>query len=167
VQGVPRDGLGIPVLPIVMGVGSAVAAIVGKKKKPKVMREAAKSAVAQIYLELLGRDPWNPYDAGAEGFVNCLVEGWCETDFVRTEVLKSSEYRDVEMRRAAQAYGALPAGGALVPAGGVPAAALAPGSAAGGLAPFSGGGIPSTIAGIPLVWLIGGVALLMLLRRGG
>lgn len=161
-----RDGLGLPIVPIVMAAVSAVGAIVGsRRRKPKVTREEAKRAVQAIYLELLSRDPWDPYDAGAEGYVNCLVEGWCDVDFVRTEVLKAPEYRDVEMRRAAQVYGLAPgasAGISPVPTvGGGLAPSLAP--VGGPLAPA--GGIPSEVFGIPIVYLIGGVALLMLMRR--
>lgn len=150
-QVAPRDGLGLPIVPIIMGV-SAIVGLFRKPKKPKVTKEDAKNAVEQIYLELLERDPWNPYDQGAEGYVNCLVEGWCNTDFVRTEVLKAPEYRDVQARKAAKVYGTTPP----VPMSGAPGAP--PPSAFGDL-------IPPTIGGIPTAYVAGGLVLLMLLKR--
>jgi hypothetical protein len=130
---------------------------------PKVSRDEAKRAVQNIYLELLLRDPWSPYDAGAEGYVNCLVEGWCNTDFVRTEVIKSPEYRDKELARAQQVYGAAPAAGSsLVPSPGAPSY----GSPSYGSPMAMDGGITSmSIAGIPVVYLAGGLVLLMLLKK--
>jgi len=129
---------------------------------PKVSKDEAKRAVANIYLELLLRDPWNPYDAGAEGYVNCLVEGWCNTDFVRTEVIKSGEYRDKELARAQKVYAAAP-GGAL-PSGG---SSFVPSSGDySPYAPMGGGGIMSMeVGGIPIVYLAGGLVLLMLLKK--
>lgn len=113
-----------------------------------VSKDVAKTAVQNIYLELLLRDPWNPYDAGAEGFVNCLVEGWCSTDFVRQEVIKSPEYADKELARAQAVYGA----------GGTASSAAMPYSPLGGI-------MSMTVAGIPVVYLAGGLLLLSLLRR--
>jgi hypothetical protein len=126
-----------------------------------VSKDEAKRAVQNIYLELLLRDPWGtPYDQGAEGYVNCLTEGWCNTDFVRTEVIKSSEYKDKELARAQSVYGT----------GGTASSAAAGGSSAAmpydasSYAPI--GGITSmTVAGIPVVYLAGGVVLLMLLKK--
>lgn len=126
----------------------------GLGKAPKVSQEEAKRAVQAIYLELFLRDPWNPYDAGAEGYVKCLTEGWCTTDYVRTEALNSPEYRDKELQRAQKVYGTAP-GGAL------------PSSGAPGYAPMDGGITSMTIAGIPIVYLAGGVVLLMLLKKRG
>ena len=126
----------------------------GLGKTPAVSQEEAKRAVQAIYQELFLRDPWNPYDAGAEGYVKCLTEGWCTTDFVRTEALKSDEYRDKELQRAQKVYGTAP-GGALPSSG-------APGYAA---APSDGGIFGMTVAGIPIVYLAGGVVLLMLLKK--
>lgn len=147
------DGLGFPVFTLIM-LGTAVAGLFRHPKKPKVTKEQAKTAVQQIYLELLERDPWNPYDAGAEGYVNCLVEGWCNTDFVRTEVLKAPEYRDVQMRKAAKAYG--PAESGAVTTSGLP---LVPG------APSFQSLTSMTVAGIPVVYIVGGIVLLSLLKR--
>lgn len=125
----------------------------GLGKKAAVSKDEAKRTVQAIYQELLLRDPWNPYDAGAEGYVNCLVEGWCTPDFVRTEVIKAPEYAEKELQRAQAVY----ASGA--PAGASPSS--------GGYAPAMSsfaGGIPSSIGGIPIVALVGGLALLMLLK---
>ena len=130
---------------------------------PKISKDEAKRAVQSIYLELLLRDPWNPYDAGAEGYANCLVEGWCNTDFVRTEVIKSGEYRDKELARAQKVYAAAP-GGAL-PSGGSSLVPSLP-SSGGYYPPMDAGGITSmTIAGIPVLYLAGGLVLLMLLKK--
>jgi len=127
---------------------------------PKISKDEAKRAVANIYLELLLRDPWNPYDAGAEGYVNCLVEGWCNTDFVRTEVIKSGEYRDKELARAQKVYATAPSGA--FPSGG---SSLVP-SSGGYYPPMDAGGITSmTVAGIPIVYIAGGLVLLMLLKK--
>lgn len=118
--------------------------------------EEAKRTVQNIYLELLLRDPWNKatYDAGAEGYVNCLVDGWCDTDFVRTEVIKSPEYADKEMARAQRVY---------APGGAVPSSA--PGGYS-SFAPMDWGGIMSmSVAGIPIVYLAGGLVLLMMLKK--
>lgn len=163
VQAVPRDGLGFPIIPIVMGVVSAVGALKGKGGgKPK--EADAKEAVRQIYLELLGREP----DPGAKGYIDCLIKGaqhdpnkgWCDVDFIRTEILKGSEYRDVEMRKAREAYGLAP-GGAL-PSSGAPGAAPYPP----GAGPYPpAGDAPGTIFGIPILYVVGGVALLMLMKR--
>lgn len=147
-----RDGLGFPIVPIIMGASSLVGLFKGKKGKPKVTEADAKKAVQQIYLELLERDPWNPHDAGAMGYVQCLVEGWCDTDFVRTEVLKSKEYHDVQQRKAAAAYGAAP--------GATPSS-----SSAGVLSPSFGSAFGGLNLGPYAPYLIGGVVLLMLLRR--
>jgi len=127
----------------------------GLGKAPKVSKEEAKRAVQSIYQELLLRDPWNPYDAGAEGYVNCLVGGWCETDFVRTEVIKSAEYKDKELARAQAVYGA-PTQSGMVTTSGLP---LLPGTSMGG------GIMDMSIAGIPLPYLAGGLVLLMLLKK--
>lgn len=127
------NGLGFPiVLPIALAVGSLVG---GKllKKKPKVTEADAKNAVQQVYLELFGRDPWSPYDRGAEGYVKCLVEGWCDIDFVRTELLKSQEYRDVQTRKAQAVFA--PA------ATGAPVLSLPGGLDVGGILPYALGGI--------------------------
>jgi len=129
---------------------------------PKVSRDEAKRVVQSIYLELLLRDPWSPYDAGAEGYVNCLVEGWCNPDFVRTEVIKAPEYRDKELARAQKVYA--PPGGA------IPGSSLVPSSSFGArapdYAPMDGGGITSmTVAGIPVLYLAGGLVLLMMLKK--
>lgn len=152
VQAVPRDGLGLPIVPVVIGAVSAIGGLF--RGAPKVTEEDAKSAVRQIYLELLEREP----DAGAQGYIDCLYKGaqhdpsrgWCDVDFIRTELLKSQEYRDLQARKAAAVYGA--------PA---PAAGFAPG----GALPTGEGISTMTIAGIPIVYLAGGLALLMLLRR--
>lgn len=130
-----------------------------------VSKDQAKKAVQSIYLELLLRDPWNPYDAGAEGYVNCLIEGWCSTDFVRQELIKSSEYRDKELQRAQAVYG--PGGSAssaLVP-GSVAASMPYGASSQAGYAPAGGGILSMTIGGIPVVFLAGGALLLSLLKK--
>ena len=108
-----------------------------------VKRSDAKKAVQQIYLELLLRDPFDPYDFGAKGKVDCLVEGWCDVDFLRTEVLKSDEFRALQEKMASQTREQAQA-------------TLSPGFV---------GGLPSAIAGVPLPYIIGGVALLLLVRK--
>lgn len=127
---------------------------------PKVSRDEAKRVVQNVYLELLLRDPWSPYDAGAEGYVNCLTGGWCNPDFVRTEVIKAPEYRDKELARAQKVYGAAPGGA-------VPGSSFAPSSGdSSPYAPMGGGGIMSMeVGGIPIVYLAGGLALLMMLKK--
>lgn len=159
VQCVPRDGLGFPIVPIIMG-ASAVAGLF-MKKKTKLTEADAKKLVQQIYLELLEREP----DPGAQGYIDCLIKGaqhdpnkgWCDVDFIRTELLKSPEYRDLQVLKAQQAYGLAPGA----------APGLAPGAP--GALPQGGypptGGIPGEIFGIPLIYVAGAVALLMLMRR--
>ena len=98
-----QDGLGFPIGLAIAG-GSALFGALKGKKKPKVTREDAESAVRQVYLELLERDPFDPVDPGAEGYVTCLLEGWCDVDFVRTEVLKSPEFRNLQTRKAQAAF---------------------------------------------------------------
>lgn len=137
----------------------------GLGKAAKISKDEAKRAVQSVYLELLLRDPWNPYDAGAEGYVNCLTEGWCDVDFVRTELIKSAEYRDKELARATKVYAA-----AAAPGGAIPGSSLVPSSGssfgAPGYAPVDGGGIMSmTVAGIPIVYLAGGLVLFMMLKK--
>lgn len=160
VQCVPRDGLGFPIVPIIMG-ASAVAGLFMKKKGSKLTEADAKKLVQQIYLELLEREP----DPGAQGYIDCLIKGaqhdpdkgWCDVDFIRTELLKSPEYRDLQVRKAQEAYGLAP--------GAAPGLAPSPGAPASGVYPPAGGGIPGEIFGIPLIYVIGGVALLMFMRR--
>lgn len=152
-----RSGLGFPIVPIIMGVVSVVGAVKAKKKSSKISDADAKSAVQQVYLELLERDPWNPNDPGAMGYVNCLLEGWCDVDFIRTEVLKSKEYKDVQMRKAAVVYNP-----AVAPSGFGESLFL------GGTAP--GGGIvetltSGTVAGIPFTWIALGLGLVLLMKR--
>lgn len=139
-------------------IGLAIGSLFAHRpKKPKVTKDDAKSAVQQIYLELLERDPWNPYDKGAEGYVNCLVEGWCNIDFVRTEVLKAPEYKDVQTRKAVAAYGPTQSGS--VTTSGLPAV---PGSAGG----FNLSTLTAMqVGGIPVLYLAGGLVVFSLLRR--
>lgn len=113
---------------------------------PKIPRDEAKRVVQAIYVELLLRDPWDPYDSGAEGYVNCFVEGRCTTDSVRIEIIKSREFRDKELQRMQNAYATPPASpGAPSPDAGVMAL---------------------TVGGIPVVYLAGAlVVLVMLLKR--
>jgi hypothetical protein len=130
----------------------------GLGAEPTVSREEAKRAVRSIYLELLLRDPWDPYDAAAEGYVNCLTgTPWrCDIDFVRTEVIASPEYKDKELARARAVYGA-PVQSGVVTTSGLPPLP--------GAAPAGGGIMEMSIGGIPLPYLAGGLVLLMLLKR--
>lgn len=146
-------------MPIVMGASAVVGLFT--KKKPKLTEADAKKAVQQVYLELLEREPDYP---GAQGYVDCLIKGaqhdpsrgWCDVDFIRTELLKSQEYQDLQLRKAQQVYGVAPgAAQGLAPSQGAP----------GYYPPTGGGGVPGEIFGIPLVYLIGVVALLMLMKR--
>lgn len=143
------DGLGFPFIPLIAaGVSTAISAL-RSKGKDKVTSQDAENAVRQIYLELLEREP----DPGSQGFADCLVNGSCDVDFVRTEILKSPEYHDLQVRKATAAY--------------------APESP--GYTPTAGGGgssaLPSvsslssmSIGGIPLPYLVGGVLLFSLLK---
>lgn len=141
----PGGGLGFPILPIVMGASALVGLF--KKKKPKITEAQAKSVVQQSYLEILERDPWNPYDKAAEGFITCQLEGWCDADQIRTWLLQSDEYHKLQKKKAAEVYGSSAASGG------------------GALPSFSAMGLPSEIGGIPLPYLAGGILLLLLLRR--
>ena len=111
-----------------------------------VKRADAKKAVQQIYLELLLRDSLDPWDSGAAGYINCLVDGWCDVDFIRTEVLRSDEFRTLQGKMAMQQRGQAREQ--------VRQAAVS-----------SAFEIPSAIAGVPLPYIIGGVALLLLARK--
>ena len=106
-----------------------------------IKREDAVNAVNQIYLELLGRESLN--DPGAVPYVDCLVDRSCDVDSIRTEILQSPEFRTVQENRATRER--------------EQAQEQAAGEAA--------DGIPSTIAGIPLAYIIGGVGALLLLRK--
>ena len=112
-----------------------------------VRREAAVGAVNQIYLELLGRESLN--DPGAVPYVDCLVDRSCDVDSIRTEILQSPEFRTVQDKRASSER--------------EQARQQAAGETTSPLALL--GGIPSTIAGVPLPYIIGGVGLLLLLRK--
>lgn len=119
-----------------------------------VKREDAIGAVNQIYLELLERPAIG--DPGSVGFVDCLVSGECDVDFVRTEVLSSPEFQrlqEVRVRKELEARRAT-------------TSAMAPG-AAGAALPGLVAGLPSSVAGIPLTYIIGGFAALLLLRKKG
>lgn len=109
-----------------------------------VKREDAEGAVNQIYLELLERPAIG--DPGSVPYVDCLVNGECDVDFVRTEVLSSPEFRALQEGRVQRE---LETRRATTPS-------VAPGFAA---------GLPSSIAGIPLTYIIGGVAALFLLKK--
>lgn len=139
-------GLGFPFALVGLGVSAAISALKGRKGEPKVSQADAEKVVRQTYLELLEREP----DAASQGYVDCLVEGWCDVDFIRTEILKSPEYRDVQTRKAVATY--------------------APTNQS-GFAPTSGGALPSvsslasmSIGGIPLPYVVGGVLLFSLLK---
>jgi hypothetical protein len=113
--------------------------------------EQAKRTVQTLFLELLLRDPFAQgpeQTAGAMGYVNCLAEGSCDVDFVRSELIRSAEYKDKELARARAVYGgpAKPGAGTTSPAS-------------------VGGLLETTIGGIPLPYLAGGLVLLMLLKR--
>jgi hypothetical protein len=137
----------------------------GLGKGPKVSEEEARRVVQTIYQELLLRDPWAPGSVGPGGkggkpgydtdtvalsYVNCLVDRWCDVDFVRAEVIQSAEYKDKELARARAVYGGPAQSGA---------GTTSPGAASGG------GLLETTIGGIPLPYLAGGLVLLMLLKR--
>ncbi len=122
---------------------------------PRISQKEAKRAVQTVYLELLLRDPWSPHDEGAMGYVNCLVEGWCDVDFVRTELIRSQEYKDKELARAQRVYGALTESG-MVTTSGLPALPSSP---------MGGGILGMSVGGIPLPYLAGGLVLLMLLKK--
>jgi hypothetical protein len=136
----------------------------GLGKGPKVSEEEARRVVQSIYQELLLRDPWAPgsvgpagkggkpgYDTVALSYVNCLVDRWCDVDFVRTEVIQSAEYKEKDLARARAVYGGAP------PKPG--AGTTSPGAAS------VGGLLETTIGGIPLPYLAGGLVLLMLLKK--
>lgn len=138
-------GLGFPFALIGVGVSAAISALKAKGGKNKVSRTDAEKVVRQTYLELLEREP----DPESEGYVNCLVEGWCDVDFVRTEVLKSPEYQDLQIRKATAVYA--PEAGAYTPT-------------TGGAAPSLASFTSMSIGGIPLPYLLGGVLVLSLLK---
>jgi len=132
------------------GLGKGAAADLRRRGQ----EEEAKRVVRSIFLEFLLRDPFaeGPEQTkGAMGYVNCLVEGWCDADFVRTEILGSQEYKDKELARARAVYGGAP------PKPG--AGTTSPGAAS------VGGLLETTIGGIPLPYLAGGLVLLMLLKK--
>jgi len=115
-----------------------------------VKREDAVGAVNQIYLELLERPAIG--DSGSVGFVDCLMSGECDVDFVRTEVLSSPEFRTLQESRVRKE---LEARQATTPS-------MAPGVTLPGLVAR----LPSSVAGIPLMYIIGGgVAALLLLKK--
>lgn len=163
VQLVPRDGLGLPIVPIVMAGGSALFTLFNRPKCPaKMSADDAKSIVKQIFLELLEREPDYP---GAQGYVDGLLlrnKADCENkpletpgqfspDDVRTMVLSSQEYRDLQARKAAAVYGE-PGGPGASPA-------------ASGYTSDGGGISTMSVAGIPVVYLGAGLLLLMLMKR--
>lgn len=133
-----QDGLGGILSVLTFG-------LLGRDKGVK--RSDAEKAVQQIYLELLLRDPLNPRDPGMKGFVNCLVAGWCDVDFVRTEILKSPEFRELQEKLVTQELErAKQFSGSSTFAFGLPA-------------------LPSVVAGVPLPVIIGGVVLLFLMMK--
>jgi hypothetical protein len=85
------------------------------------------------------------------GYVNCLAEGSCDVDFVRSELIRSAEYKEKDLARARAVYGGAP------PKPG--AGTTSPGAAS------VGGLLETTIGGIPLPYLAGGLVLLMLLKK--
>ncbi|MGH7259945.1 MAG: hypothetical protein ACREI9_04605 [Nitrospiraceae bacterium] len=125
----------------------------------KYSEAQAKQAVQQVFLEILEREPNYP---GVQGYVDCLLErenkknfgpGSCNVDDLRTMVLQSQEYRDLQARKAAAVYGA-PAESGMVTTSGLP------------FLPGAEGGIMSmSVGGIPLPILAGGLVLLMLLKK--
>jgi hypothetical protein len=136
----------------------------GLGKGPKVSEEEARRVVQTIYQELLLRDPWAPgsspggkggkpgYDTVALSYVNCLVDRWCDVDFVRAEVIQSAEYKEKDLARARAVYGGPAQSGA-----GTTSPATSPASV--------GGLMDTTIGGIPLPYLAGGLVLLMFLKK--
>lgn len=152
------EGLGfIPLL--VMGAATAVSAIVAKRRRDaanRVSPEDARNAVQQIYLELLERDPLNPYDPGIEGHADCLVKRQCTVDTIRTGILQGPEFRELQERKAARVYGAAATGAAAGSSPSSGAAAFAPSS-------FPSFGLGGLEQYLPLA--IGGFVLLMFLRR--
>lgn len=155
-----RDGLGFPVLPIAMGASALVGLFKGKPSQEKMTPERAKSLVRQISLEILEREPDYP---GMQPYVDCLVKredrslgdarfgaGTCNVDDLRTNMLQSDEYRNLQQKKAAIAYGVDPA----TVASSGDAAVLSPALASplAGLGPYA-------------PYILGGVVLLMLLRR--
>lgn len=129
--------------------------------KAKVSQDEAKRTIQQIFLEILEREPDYP---GAQSMVDCLLSrendknfgpGSCNVDDLRTNVLKSQEYRDLQARKAAAVYGA-------------PAPSGSPGSASSSFYPTDGGGggiMSMTVAGIPIVYLAGGLVVLLMVMK--
>ncbi len=114
-----------------------------------VKREDAAGAVNQIYLELLERPAID--DPGSVGFVDCLVSGDCNVDFVRTEVLSSPEFQAKQAGRVKKELEARQA--------------ATPTTAPSFTIPGVVAGLPSSVAGIPLTYIIGGFAALLLLKK--
>lgn len=136
----------------------------------QMSRADAERVVKQIFLEILEREPSqdslrDPKRAGH--YVDCLVKrhdkslgerrfgpGTCSVDDIRTNVLNSEEYRQLQMRKAEAVYGAAPSGSDSSLPG-------APG----------GGGVPgfSALGGIDLSrhwpYILGGVVLITLLKK--
>lgn len=110
-----------------------------------IKRKDADSAVNQIYLELLERPSID--DPGSEGFVRCLMTRECNVDFVRTEVLSSPEFRALQEGRVRRELEARTSRVSDVTFSGLVA------------------GLPSSVAGIPLMYIVGGVAALLLLKK--
>lgn len=130
----------------------------------KFSESEARSAVQQIYLELLGREPDYP---AAQGYVDCAREGKnCPTLSggkkippderivdIRTHILRSPERADFQRRQLSAEMTEFTS-----TAGGDTSALASPGS-------FSFAEIPSEVGGIPIAYFVGGFALLLLLKK--
>ena len=136
----------------------------GLAGKKKVSESDARTAVNEIFLELLGR----PLEAGPSAYVDCLTKGYCDfaggsvkpenrIDAIRTHILMSPEFKRNQEKVAAKAFEELRVQGGSVPTGAAYAGSTIPG--------FSGSAFSSSVAGIPITYLIGGLAVLMLLKR--
>lgn len=153
-----NSGLGFPIVPIIMGVGAAIGAL-KKNKGPKLTEVDAKAAIRQLFLEILEREPDYPAN---QPRVDCLLRredkslgqerfgpGTCNIDDLRTELLQSPEYKDLQMKKAAAVY---------APGG---TSAAFPYSGAGDI----GGALSGGIGGIPFTWIAVGLGLVLLMKR--
>ena len=151
-----RDGgLGFPVGLIIMGASAVVGALRGRGKKDeeqatKVNRIEARDFVVSQYRELLGRE-WFPADG--TGYEDGMVNGSCDASCVREGILNSVEYANRKLKQLQQT---------------APPSTSIVERLIGAAQPDAYG---ATVAGAgPLLmeyapYLIGGVVLLMVLRK--
>ena len=154
-----RGGLGFPIAPIIGPAIGVVSSFFGgrRPKAPRVPRGDARAFVREQYRELFcGREP----DPGARGYEDCLVEGDCTAEKVRSDLMASGEYAD-KLARGCASFPSPPPPPGLAPAGVPNGPAGIPGDVQGW------GGGSGAFDSILEYWpyIAGGVLLLMVLKK--